>query len=64
MALQVDELRKNIAYFQYTNAQIIEQLVAANEILRQAGFEHGIESVKQAAYEIVRLKKKKYIIFI
>lgn len=57
MTLQTDELKKTIVYFQYTNARILEQLVAANKILQQIGFENGIETVKEAAKEIIRIKK-------
>lgn len=58
MAHQVDELKKNIASFQYANARLLKELQEADTLLRRVGFEEGLKTVKEAAEEILRQKNQ------
>jgi hypothetical protein len=57
MARTVEQLEKSIAYYQRVNAQMIHELVGADQLLRKVGFEEGLETVKGAAQEIISLSQ-------
>lgn len=59
MAYSVQELEKNIAYLKYANAQMMQQLLEADALLRRVGFDNGLETVKETAREIIRLQKER-----
>jgi len=48
-----EELLKKIAELETMNDQLITELRYLDELLREAGFEHGIASLKSAAEELI-----------
>jgi hypothetical protein len=54
----ISQLKKNITYLEFANAEMIKELFEADRILREAGFEHGLMTVKTAAQEIIRMQSQ------
>lgn len=58
MARKTEELKKCIANLKEINSHIIDELLDADQILRQVGFKDGLKTVKEAAREIIILRSK------
>lgn len=57
MAHSLQDLEKSIHYYSQVNAQIIQELIEADQLLRKVGFENGLETVKEAARAIIHMQQ-------
>ncbi|OGN61900.1 MAG: hypothetical protein A3F40_03340 [Chlamydiae bacterium RIFCSPHIGHO2_12_FULL_27_8] len=51
--MKKDELIKQVAKLESINDQLGAELKHLDDLLRKIGFEYGIKTLKQAAYEII-----------
>ena len=51
--METQEILKRIAYLEFTNDQLQTELTDIDQLLREAGFPEGIESVREVAIELL-----------
>lgn len=47
------DLVNKVAYLEFVNDQLMTELKYLDDLLRKVGFQHGIETVKKAAIEVL-----------
>lgn len=59
--MEKEQLLKRIAELETINDQLQTELRYLDQLLREAGFEHGLISLKHAAKELIEEDKNPYI---